>query len=472
MADVLFRNPPHPNLLQQLAKGLLEQNHHLTRAVRLWALLRWLYSDQGYSALPGSFTYADWHQAFFSETHQNEKREDLCTHQNTNCACIKTTRQWLYELEIPVDEWQKSLQKQVSISDTDLENFLQDRLFAQVRKSLQCDLDLLVTWRWLQRVPSQTGRSKHYRRWDVLPISHQVEDLQSEGSWTIKEQVYVAETLEMLGFLDPNIPLLAEQISEHPYEETRRVFLYVDYLVPESTEKQDDVDQLQGELQEIWDSGEIQPLLLTYHSAHLGLIKECVVYPVCIYYMERAKYLCAYGSTPKDEINWHNYRLDRIVSKRLVCLDWYDPRVPQLLREQYEDEQLPTIEIVKSGLEKAWGYDFYKKQSLLILRFERDFHHGYIQGISLHKTFTAINYEQVTQLIKEYTPNPEHQRVLLNNLQCRPNTDVYYKAFYRVQDYHVIRRLRALGSKAEVMLPWDLRQEIALELHKAWNLYQ
>lgn len=65
MADVLFRNPPHPKLLQQLAKGLLEQNHHLTRAVRLWALLRWLYGDKGYTALPDCFTYADWRESDF-----------------------------------------------------------------------------------------------------------------------------------------------------------------------------------------------------------------------------------------------------------------------------------------------------------------------------------------------------------------------------------------------------------------------
>lgn len=472
MADVLFRNPPQPKLLQRLAKGLLDQNHHLTRAVRLWALLRWLYGDPGYATLPDCFTYTHWRQAFFSQTHQDEKREDILNHHEPNCACTKTTTQWLSELDISIDEWRQSLKKQTSVSDSDLEDLLQERLFAQVRKSLQSDLDLLVSWGWLQRVPSETGRSKHYRRVEVLPIANKQENLESEGSLTTKEQVYVAETLEMLGFLDPNIPLLAEQISEQPHEDTHRVFLYVDYLVPESTQKQDDVDQLQGELQEIWDSGQIPPLLLTYHSAHLDLVKECVVYPVCICYMERAKYLCAYGSTPKGEINWHNYRLDRICSKRLVSLDWEDPRVPQLLREKFEDEQLPTKKTVQTKLKQAWGFDFYKPSTLMLLRFNQDFHNCYIRGTFLHHTFEPVDYQQAASLIKQHTQNLEHRQSLLEILQSRSPADAYYQAKYRVTDYHVLRRLRALGPEVEVLLPWKLRQEMMEEIQNTWKLYQ
>ena len=470
MADVVFRNPPQIKLLQQLAKGLLGQNHHLVRAVRLWASLRWLYGDRGYATLPNCFTYADWRQAFFSETHQDEKREDILNHQDPNCACTKTTTQWLSELEIPVDEWRQSLQKE--ISNCKWEDLLKERLFAQVRKSLQSDLDLLVSWGWLQRVPSETGRSKHYRRVEVLPIPNKPENFDSESSLTTKEQVYIAETLEMISFLDPNLPVLAEQISEQPGEDTRRVFLYVDYMVPESTQKQDEVDQLQGEFQEIWDSGKIFPVLLTYHSAHLNLVKECVVYPVCIYYMERAKYLCAYGSNPEGEINWHNYRLDRICSKRLVSLDWEDPRVPQLLREKYQDDQLPTRKTVQTKLKQAWGFDFYKPSALMLLRFNQDFHDCYIRGTFLHHTFELVDYKQATSLIKQHAQNPEHRNAVLEILQSRSPADAYYKAKYRVTDYHVLRRLRALGSEVEVLLPWDLRWQMAQDIQKTWNRYK
>jgi hypothetical protein len=63
--NVTFHTPPNPTLLQKLAKGSLEQIQNLTRAVRLWVLLRWLYSDEGYVALLDSFTYTDWRKAFF-----------------------------------------------------------------------------------------------------------------------------------------------------------------------------------------------------------------------------------------------------------------------------------------------------------------------------------------------------------------------------------------------------------------------
>ncbi|EHC17976.1 hypothetical protein [Fischerella thermalis] len=93
--NALFTNPPHPKLLQQLANGSLDQSHNLTRAIRLWALLCWLYSDKGHTALANSFTYTDWRQAFFTETHKDEKQADILNHQDPDCACIKTTGQWL-----------------------------------------------------------------------------------------------------------------------------------------------------------------------------------------------------------------------------------------------------------------------------------------------------------------------------------------------------------------------------------------
>jgi CRISPR-associated protein (TIGR03985 family) len=470
--NVLFDNPPYLKLLQHLAKGSLEQSHHLIRAIRLYALLRWLYSDQGYSVLGDSFTYADWRKAFFNETHKDEKQKDILNHQDPNCACIKTTKEWLLESDVSIDEWQNSLQKQIPLSDSDLERLLQERLFAQVRKSLQSDLDLLVDRNWLQRVTHVTGRSKHYRRVEILPISNNLENLGTESNLTAKEQVYLAETLGMFSFLDPSLPLLAEQISEPVEEGTHRVFLYVDYVVPESSPKQDVVDQLQSELQEIWDSGKIPPLLLTYHSAHQNQIKECVVYPVCIYFMERAKYLCAYGSTPKDEINWHKYRLDRIISKRLVHLDWEDTRVPQLLREKYEDDQLPTPKTVNAKLREAWGCDFYKEKAPMILRFEENFHNCYVQGLTVHDTFTIISHNQAVRFLKQHTSNPQNLQTLLEILQSRPVADAYYQVYFRRTDYYVVRWLRALGSKVEVIFPWDLRQEMAMEAQNTWNLYK
>lgn len=229
-------------------------------------LLHWLYSEKGYATLGEAFTYNDWRRAFFSETHKDEKQEDILKHKDLSCACLKTTKQWLIQSEISIDEWKVSLQSQVSVSDSAIETLLQERLFAQVSKSLQSDFDLLVSRKCLQIVNYTTGRSKYYQRVEKLAVFNEAKHVNS--NLTPKKQAYVAGVLGMFSFLDPRYPLLAEEISENVDEENHRVFLYVDYLVPESSPIQDAVDEIQSELQEIWEFGNIPPLLMTYHSAH------------------------------------------------------------------------------------------------------------------------------------------------------------------------------------------------------------
>jgi CRISPR-associated protein (TIGR03985 family) len=107
----------------------------------------------------------------------------------------------------------------------------------------------------------------------------------------------------------------------------------------------------------------------------------------------------------------------------------------------------------------------------MILRFPEDFHQRYIDGISIHDTFTKIDYEPTFKLIQQYVLDRERKEVILKILQSRPSTDAYYRVNYRVTDYYVIRWLRALGSKVEVLLPWDLRQEMTREIQYMFNLY-
>ncbi len=121
-------------------------------------------------------------------------------------------------------------------------------------------------------------------------------------------------------------------------------------------------------------------------------------------------------------------------------------------------------------LREAWGCDFYKEKTLMILRFDQNFHQSYIQGINIHQTFETISHEQAQTLIKQNTPTSLHQHIL-PILDSRSNHDAYYQVYYRNTDYYVIRRLRALGSKVEVLLPWELRQEMLLELQNTYHLY-
>lgn len=470
MTDVIFENSPHISLLHKLARGPLEQTQNLSRAIRQWANLRWLYSEGGYTALPDSFTFTEWREAFYSSTHPpGEKLQEVLSHEQPECACTKTTIDWLSNWGMPVEEWRQSLLQQISICDADLDKLLKERLFAQTRKSLQDHLDHLETLGLLKLAPSEFNRSKNYCRVKVLPGFDEPKNLGLSSNFTTSDLADLAQALDMLSFLDPKLSPLAEQISEQVYG-TRRVFLHIDYIVPQAI--QDEVDDLQEQLQQIWRTAQTPPVLLTYDSAHLSQVKECVVYPVCIYYVQRAKYLCAYGSDPKGQINWYNYRLDRIRCKRLVELSWSDPRVPQLLLEKYQSKQLPSPEEVKTNMEKAWGFDFYRKSSLMLLRFDRDFHDRYIQGTFRHDTFTSVTYDEATNLLQQETQNPEQQQSLLEILQSRSRSDAYYKAIYRVNDNNVVMRLRAWGAKVEVLLPWDLRQRMTKDVLDTWSLYK
>ena len=74
---------------------------------------------------------------------------------------------------------------------------------------------------------------------------------------------------------------------------------------------------------DIWSRDPIPPIRLIYNSAKNYGEFECIVYPVCFYYIKRAPYLFAYGTNPNnDEINWYDYRADRIL--KLEELRWED----------------------------------------------------------------------------------------------------------------------------------------------------
>ncbi|MEO6862246.1 MAG: hypothetical protein ABI180_12065 [Microcoleus sp.] len=49
----------------------------------------------------------------------------------------------------------------------------------------------------------------------------------------------------------------------------------------------------------------------------------------------------------------------------------------------------------------------------MVLRFDRAFAQSYLQGISIHHTCTAIEYDRAARLIKQYTPDPQERSALL-----------------------------------------------------------
>lgn len=438
---------PEIEVLQWLARGSLKQN--LPRAIRLWVELRSLYGEEEVRLkLPNPFTFPDWRDAFFSSTHP--KGENPQFH-DSGCACAKTTREWLFSVEggISEAEWRRSLQQHDAISDAILDELLQRRLFAVTRRSLQGDLYVISELGWLQR-----QGQKYYRamQFPPLPLSRSTH---SQGDFFSRDR---------FTFLHPDLEWTVQNFSDRSLQ-GQRFFLEVDYIVGQT--RQDRVEDWQQQLKQLWQSSPIALVQLTYRSAKVGEPVQCIVYPVCLYYVRRSLYLCAFGATPTQQGEWYNYRLDRISS--MTALNWEAVAIPQSLRECYPD-RLPTPDTVRAQMELAWGFDFYEPAQPLLLRFEREFHDRYIQGTFRHDTFKPVTYRKAKQLIRSETPK-QHQKELLAVLEARSPDDAYYSARVRRGDPNVLQRLRAWRPHGEVLLPWELRQDLAKEVAREAQLY-
>lgn len=449
MSEQIFRDPPTVELLQWLARGSLKQN--LARAVRLWVWLRSLYGDeQERLNLSDSFTYAQWRDAFFSATHP--KGEAVPRHDEPYCACNKTASEWLFAAGTGIKEaeWRCAIAQHAGIEDKLLAELLGKPLFAITRRMLAEDLQTLTEFQWLKYDKRQ------YHRVQEKPARPSA----SNESLKARQQASYE-----LSFLNPDLAAIAHNHSQQ-INGIQRFFLHLEYVIPKET--LDKVDDLQEQLRHLWGLSSVPPVLLIYCSAKLDQDVECIVYPVCIYYVQRATYLCAFGQNPNGEINWRNYRLDRI--RELMPLTWIDARIPPLLLQLYQRQNLPTSDYIQEEMAKAWGFDFYQNASLMLLRFDRIHDQRYIQGTVRHETFERVSYEEAKSLIKKLT-HPPQQKTLLGILKARLPQDAYYTAYYREDDPNILMRLQAWRPFVEVILPWKLRQRVVADVEKEWQLY-
>ena len=474
MSKLLFHHSPNIELLQWLAQGSLKQN--LLRAIRLWVWLRSLYGDQGsYIELPQVWTYTDWRDAFFSHTHP--KTDEIPLLHDKNCACAKTTADWIFTGDIGVEEnqWKESLvsycvahsqsmriseKEDLLIVDSDgqgrgktkktLNQTLQRRLFAVTRRTLQEDLYILHNMGWIQL------RKTNKTNYQLIEFFPKLDFLN-------KSKQQTGFNLQDLTFSNINLETTLEIFSE-PIGGYRRFYLEVDYIIPDN---RDDVEDCQNYLKEVWNRQPISPVQFTYKSRKLGKSINLIVYPVCIYYARRAIYLSAFGQTPDNQGEWYNYRLDRI--RYLKALNWSDSKIPEVLLNCYPNK-LPTPEYIKEEISAAWGYDFYEQSRLLILRFERNFHDNYIKGTFRHEKFERIPYLQVIKEIKQ--DDFKDRNALAKIMKKRSPNDAYYKVFYRDKDVNILHRLRSWRPNGEVLFPWDLRQKLAQEAIQEVQNYQ
>ncbi|MBH8561140.1 TIGR03985 family CRISPR-associated protein [Nostoc sp. CENA67] len=451
MSFLVFQDVPQVELLQWLARGSLKQN--LLRAIRLWVWLRSLYGENSERViLDDCFSYADWRNAFFSPTHP--KGEEIPSKHDSHCLCAKTTAEWLFNEKTGIvpSQWQKSMLAHTGIDASALEKLLQQPLFGVTRRSLQSDLETLAKLGWLIY-----KNQKYYRVSEFPPRPVTLTNETNSSKLSAYE----------LNFLHPDLVEIVQNHSQK-INGIQRFFLQLDYVIPSSTI--DLVSNWQYELRQLWSKTPVPPIKLTYNSAKIGKFVTCVVYPVCIYYMQRAVYLCAYGESPDRKSNWYNFRLDRI--QDITTLEWNNAQIPQNLQQHYPKFSCLSPDYIAQEMSNAWGFDFYLPSSLMLLRFDRDYNERYIQNTIRHETFKAITYQQAQSLICHEVTQLQHQESLLKILVNRSPQDAYYQVYYRHSDNGIMMRLRAWRPKCEVIFPYELRQSIAADVFKELQLYK
>lgn len=480
-ASNTFDFSPDVEFLQILAQGSLKQN--LPKAVRLWVILRSLYGSEADPVkveLGNKFTYNDWCNLFFTESHYH--KNDIIPHRHdSNCSCYKTMTDWLFDpiLGSNDEEWKKSFLQLYPVTTQQLNNLLnfgiisqkkesekqeKIRLLAKTRKNFQYDFQTLVSLGWLQTekvksAPTHNKFKTQYIKVDSFPAI----------LMSVSEEVVDNQGFENLVQND-----LADFFNEFSQKinQQQRFFLELEYIVHQQFYK--NLNIWIQKLKNIWQSETIPPIKITYVSAsnfqnYQDEGDDYIVYPVCIYYSQRAPYLFAYGQTPKDsnsmKINWYGYRLDRI--KNIEELEWSLVNLPNFSQKICESKTPQNLETIRN---EAWGFNLDRPQDILLIRFDRYYHNLYIQGTEREKLFQQISYKQAQSLINNSEIKLEQKQQLLGSLKSRSSSDIYCRVNYR-QDYNTIMRLRSWGAKVEVFLPWDLRETMANDIQQAWKFY-
>ncbi|MUG97256.1 TIGR03985 family CRISPR-associated protein [Scytonema sp. UIC 10036] len=507
MKREVFNYLPSVEVLKLLAPGSLKQ--HLAKAVRLWVILRSIYGDDVDEVkldLEEEFTFLQWRDLFFLNAAKEHSRDKTPILHNGECRCATKLTYWLFasclsSLNIEENQWSQSFQKYYSIQPEELKSLLLEgiinnsteksqqnkdsvtgsnsqkskrfskvlsdgRLFAVTSRNLQeNDFQCLVNLGWL-RTANNKGRKNQetYLKIEKFP----------EGFLDRLRKIEMTSNQ----FTNEELSAFNNSLSQ-PINGVQRFFIHAEYIV--HAKRTDDVEALQEQLKKLWQHDKIPLVKLTYQSVKLYQdTVDCIVYPVCIYYYQRAPYLFAYGQVPKREqenswsqINWYDYRLDRILQLDELPKDLEDANIPKQFLDKCQGKYPPTPDDIKEKMSEAWGFDIHQPQKLLVLRFDYYFHENNIKGTERDEMFTRISHQQVEQLVKSYTSTASaEQKYLLSTVRSRSKTDIYCKVNYRADDNNIVMRLRAWGPKVEVILPWDLRHRMTTDIEATYKFYK
>lgn len=486
-----FYLSPTPQILQWLAAGQL--GNRIVRSLRLWVLIDKLYSSQTNWAnqLPTPFTYSQMRDRLFAYRHPKSDKLNAqqiiaqCGEQN--CICHQTFSDILFNRNFPQTEsqWQHEIILLTGINQQQLEKILQEHPFATVHRSLRDDLKQLIKLGWLQSAAQGKYQCLAIEELPTPPIppttsaslpSNYLSQLTEKQTWEL------LRVLESVSFVQPNLSSIINQLWEqitdnssskqqlHNQEPPPRIFLHLDYIL--SKPMQDQVDNYQEQIEQLWHKPPGGVVQFEYWIAATESKVTVTVYPVCLHYVRRAKYLSAYGIDPNGNVAWHNYRLDRIASQQLKVLPWGDRFVPQQLKQMRNTGTLPTPEDIARELKAAWGFNFYFPKELLILRFPADFARWYVDNTTRHETFRAVQYEELPHLIVKNIPDQQECEDLLKIVSQSSREDSYYMAWIRIRDINVYMRLREWRPNGEVIAPLSIRYQMKAEAEQELENYQ
>jgi CRISPR-associated protein (TIGR03985 family) len=490
----IFQSAPTVQILHWLVQGNLASS--MSRAARFWVILGIIYRDR---LLPDQFRYPDLRDRLYSQQHPTSEKLKAESFVNgcadRHCICAKSLTHWLHSTDVT----RSQLQSLTGFDQQQCEIELSQLPFATVHRSLRTDLEKLSQLGWLKALPRGEFQTLPVDLLPQLPSDiylgsineRSPSQLKMANSWlsqnlSRQQALDLLVALDTLSMVQPNLELLLDSLSElliaeqdsdrllPKHQNLPHTFVNLDYILP--PEVQDRVDDYHKQLEDLWhtaDSGVIQfdyeivksdsGINPTDFSRFSSQIKQITVYPVCIHYLRRAKYLSAYGIDPDGNMTWHNYRLDRITSESLKILAWGDRAIPKYLKQLRNSGKLPTSQAVEIELRKAWGFKFYEEPQLLLIRFSEDFARWYVDNTVRHPTFKSVPYPKITSLLQKTVSSDRERGAILTIVEQRNPSDRYYQAWIRPNDINIIQRLRDWRPNGEVLAPISLRQRMVDE---------
>lgn len=470
----MFDYPLNPEVLQWLAAGRLDDR--LQRSLRLWVLLRQLYGQASpwSRELSQPFRYGDIRRRLFASSHGQQENmtvqeltQGCASHserlRQRTCICQWTLADWLQDTYLSLADWQQAIARLTGMDAAAVQHELEQAPFATVHRSIRKDLALLAAQGWLETPAKGQYRCRKPQQWPSLPQQGSLQGLSAHQSWEL------LRALEDIAFVQPNLYIaiqsLWEQLAgggeatEPSGPPSKRIFIHLDYILSE--EIQERVDTLQEQIEQLWktDTGVIR---FEYEFSPVQTVL-ITVYPVCLHYSRRAKYLSAYGFDPEGQFGWHNYRLDRIVSDRLQIVTWDKLSNTDPLSQLHAQRALPTPATVDAALKEAWGFNFYFPKCLLIMRFSPAYAQRYVDDTQRHPTFRSASYPSLIKLVEQCIPETAGKAQVLVALQNRPATDAYYTGWIRLNDINIVMRLRDWRPQGEVIAPLAMRERMHQE---------